>query len=424
MLAMARRRAAATKTMSRDAVSRRMALWAAFVAICAVAMAGGGVPPELALDMGSFRVTPYDLLLAFAFAFSLGDMFHALVDRKPSVTRTMARILAAYVLYLTLVLTPIGMWLGLSVVHVIHGMTVRFAWLLVPTVWALCRNERTMRAAGLIPVIAAAALAVWGLYSAATGGAGFYYEAGDLRFRVLWGGATLLFAWPFVLAVSGASSRRLTPWLAGMSLVGLALTNHRSGVIAFGLVTVFALVASGRWRRLIVWVVPAALVAIIVALSAEQQLTRVFGYTMGSLLDLSSGNAVDRLARWELAWQAFASHPLTDYLWSGSYYLVYVKDAYPPHNFILEIAVTEGLAGLAFYGSVLWISLRAGWGWVRHDAVVRALVAYVIAYLTFSFANATLYQPATAPLLVAAVAAIAARVEQLRATAPGIGDPR
>jgi hypothetical protein len=397
-----------------------MVLWGAFVACCAVAMASSGVLPDLGVDAGPFRLTLYDSLIALAFVFSLGDLFRAFVDRKPSITRTMARILFAYMLYLALVVMPVGVGLGTDVSHVVHGMTVRLAWLLVPTIWALCRNERTMRTAGAIPAVAAAALVVWGLYFAAVGGAGFYYEAGDLRFRVLWGGASLLFAWPFVLALSGAVSTRLAILFAGVSLVGLALTNHRSAFLAFAVAAVFLLVASGRWQRAVVWAVPVALVAVIVGLSAEEQLRRVFGFTAGQLLDFTSGNAADRLARWQLAWQAFVSRPFNDYVWSWSYYVVYVRDAYPPHNFVLEIAVTEGLVGLAFYGSVIWTTLRAGWDWVRRDAIVRALVGYVIAYLTFSLANATLYQLATAPLLVAAIAAIAARVEELRV--PAIGD--
>ncbi len=410
-------------TVSRTGLTWRMVVWAGFVACCAFAMASDGVPPDVGFAAGPFWVSIYDILIVGAFAFALGDMLRAFTDRTPSATRTVARVLFAYMLYLALIVIPVGMGLGLGLNHVIHGMTVRLVWLLVPTVWALCRDERTMRIAGMVPVIAAAGLAAWGVYFAATGGAGFYYESGDLRFRVLWGGATLLFAWPFALAMSGAVSTRLTVALGGISLVGLALTNHRSGFVAFALVAVFLLVASGRWRRALIWAVPLALAAIIVGLLAESQLQRVFGYTISALLDFTSGNGADRLVRWNLALQSFLSRPFNDYIWSGTYYLVHLQDPYPPHNFVLEIAVNEGVAGLAFYGVVLWTALRAGWRWIRLDAVMRALVGYVIAYLAFSAANATLYQLATAPLLAAAIAGIVVRAVQLRAAGPTIGGP-
>jgi hypothetical protein len=409
--------------MSRYAVFGRMSVWTAFVAYCAVAMANGGVPPDIGTDVGPVHVTLYDVLIVAAFAFAIGDLLRSFFDRTPSAIRTIDRILLVYMAFEAVVVLPVGVGLGVSANHVIHTMTVRFVWLLVPTVWALCREERTRRMAGTVVAIAAVGLVLWGIYVAATGGAGFYYESGDLRYRVLWGGASLLFAWPFVVAASGLVKGRLALAFIGIALIGLALTNHRSGFVAFAIVAVFCVVASGNWRLLVVWSVPAALVVMIALLLAGVELGRVFGYTLGSLLDFSSGNGADRLMRWRLAWEMFTSRPVNDYVWSWSYYLVHLQDPYPPHNFVLEIATTEGVAGLLFYAAVLWKGFRAGWRWVRTDTIARALVGYLIVYLTFSAANATLYQLATAPLLVAAVAATVARGDQLRTTEAVVAAP-
>lgn len=400
--------------MTRGAVIRRMALWIVFVAYSAYFMALGA-PPEPQLAVGPYQVTLYQLLVGAALAFSLGEMGRAVVDHEPSITRTITRLVALYMLFDALVVLPVGIGRGMSFGAVAGAMAVRLTWLLLPTVVALCRDDRMSRAVGAVPLIATAGLAVWGLYFAATGGAGWYYEGGDIRYRVLWGGCTLLFAWPLVVAASGAVSRRLAAAFVVVALIGLTLTNHRSGLVACAVAVIFCVVASGAWRRIVVAFVPVTLAVIIIGLVAEAQIRRLFGYTAGALLDFSSGTGADRMVRWRLAWEMFRSHPFNDYVWSWTYYLVHREDPSAPHNFFLEIATTEGLTGLVFYGSVLWTTFRAGWSWVRRDAIVRALVGYVIAYLTFSLANTTLYSHATAPFFVAAVAAIAARVEKLRA---------
>jgi hypothetical protein len=172
---------------------------------------------------------------------------------------------------------------------------------------------------------------------------------------------------------------------------------------------------SGQIRRLLSWVVPVGLIAIVVWLLWGQQASGVFGYTFSHLLDVGAGNGAERLMRWRRAWDFFTSRPFNDYVWSWRFYLVYMRDPVQPHNFALAIAVFEGVAGLIFYGSMLTTSLRGVWNWGRKDAEVRALIGYLIAYLVFSFQNADWYLPTNIALFVAAVAGLAARVGQLRA---------
>jgi O-antigen ligase len=328
----------------------------------------------------------------------------------------MCRILMAYLVFELLIVIPVAVWLGTTTVTAILGeVAVRFTWMLFPVVLTLCADDRARRAAGAVAAVAAACLAVWGVYSAATGGGGYLLDPGDLRYRVLSGGAMLLFAWPFVLAASRAASRRYSAALLGVSLVGLALTNHRSGLIAFAIAGLACVAMSGQIRRLVPWIVPVASISTVAWLLWGRQASSDFGYTLSHLFDVSSGTGADRVTRWGLAWNFFASRPLNDYVWSWRYYLVYVQEAYQPHNFALEIAVTEGLAGLIFYGSMLTTALRGAWSWGRKDPEARALIGYLIAYLVFVFANANWYLPVNIALLIAAVAGLAARVGQLRA---------
>lgn len=403
--------------VSRGAVTRRLAVWVAFVAFCAVAM---GDQPFQDLHLPGFPIVGnliyFDLLIAAAFVFGFGTLLRVATDTRSGAARTMSRLVIAYLAYQVLVVIPVALWLATQPINVVlRQMEVRFTWLLLPVMLVVVADERARKVAGVVLVIAAWLLCAWGLYLWVSGtGQTYYYEEGAYRFRILWGGSVLLFAWPFALALSGAASRRWTLPMLAMSLVGLTLTNHRTGMIAFAVAGVALLLISGQARRFVPWVLPAILVGVIALLVWGQTLSNIFGYTFGSLLDVSSGNGADRLMRWRLATDFFVAHPINDYVWSWRYYLVNLSSTYPPHNFVLEIAVFEGLAGLLFYGGLLVTAVRRGWAWLGSDPLVRAVIGYIVIYLIFSFGNATIYQLATAPLLVGAFAMLAVRCDGLR----------
>jgi len=401
--------------MTRGALTRRLMLWTAFVAFCTLGMAYLPLADTKIPVIG--RITYFQAMIVAAGVLGTGTLLRFAGDPEPSGTRTLCRILIAYLAVEVLLVVPVALWIGTASLNTIVGAVfVRFCWLLLPVVLAVCADGRARAIAGTVVVVAAACLALWGLYLAATGGGGFYLDGGEMRFRILYGGATLLFAWPFAVALSGATRRRYVIPLLAVSLVGLTLTNHRSGLIAFAIAGLACLVMSGRLRRLLPWLVPTALIVLVAALVWGEQFGSVFSYTLSRLLDVSSGNGADRLMRWRLAWELFVDRPFNDYVWSWRYYLINLAQPYQPHNFALEIAVTEGVVGLAFYGSVLWVALRDAWHWGRSDAESRALIGFLVAYLLFSFANANWYLPVSIPLLVGAVGALVARVDVLRKT--------
>lgn len=403
------------------ALDRRQALWVLIVAFCTIGM--GYLPFAYLTFMG--HVTYFYLILLVVGAAGSVTLLRVAGAPERSRARTVSRILISYLLFELLAVIPVAVWLGTTTVNQVLGaVSVRFTWLLFPVMLVVCGNDRTRRIAGIIVVAAAACLAAWAAVSALTGGGGYYVEEGVVRWRALalGGGGLVLFAWPCVLAASRAVPNKYVAPLLGISAVGLALTNSRSGFIAFAVAGVACVALSGQIRKLIVWAVPAALAAVVVALLGTA--SGPFGYTLSHLFDITSGNGADRLMRWRLAWNFFVAHPINDYVWTWRYYLVYVSDLYQPHNFALEVAITEGLAGLIFYGSVLTTPLRRAWKWVRLDPQARALVGYLIAYLVFSFQNADWYLPVTMPLLVAAVAGLVARLDQLdiaEAALPDVG---
>jgi O-antigen ligase len=399
-------------TASRGPITRRLLLWVLFVSFCTLGMVQltyAYTPLPI-----SNKVTYFQLMLVLALALGTMPLLRTAGGPDRGVARTMCRILIAYLLFELLVVVPVALWLGTAKLTAILGtMDVRIAWVLFPTMLVICADERARRWAGQVTVIAAVCLVAWGLFSAATGGGGYYVEFGDVRYRILQGQGSLLFAWPFMLACSGAVSRRHTFAFLGLAAAGLVLTNHRSDLIAFAVAGLLCLFMSGQFRRALTAIVPIALVAGIVALLWGGQVSTIFGYTVSHLFDISSGNGADRMMRWRLAWEFFSARPFNDYVWSWRYYLVNLGEAYAPHNFALEIAGREGVAGLLFYGSMLWTPLHRAWEWGRRDTEARALVGWLVFYIVFSLMNANHYLPTSMPLFVGALAALASRIDSL-----------
>ncbi len=395
-----------------------------FVLYCALAMAFPKGEAS-AFVLGPFAFTYYDLLLIAALGIGGSALFSFATAPGSGAVARACRVVIVYLGYQALVVIPVALWLmpsGFSLI--IRTMGVRFTWLLLPAVVMLCYGTRGKRLVALLPVVAAVALSVGGVYVLATQGVGFYVEGADVRFRVLWGGSTLLFLWAFLLGISDLVARRASIGLITAAMIGLALTNHRSGMITFLVAGLVYVIWSGKLSHLFFWTIPAGLVILVVVLAWGQDVQGVFAYTFTRLLDISAGNGADRVYRWGLAWDFFVSRPVNDYVWSWRYYLVDLKDSYAPHNFVLEIAVSEGVAGLAFYSALVGGAVYRATRLVRQDAQVRVLVAYVIGYLTFCLANTNMYSLANMALLVCAVGALVVRIDEVEAQASGMLEDR
>ena len=394
--------------------SRRLIVWVSFVVFCALGMAYTQLPYVKIPFVGT--ITYFEVLLLPAGLLGIGPLLRIAGARERSGARTMCRIIIAYLAFELLFVVPVAGWIGTAkTTAVLSELAVRFTWVLFPVVLVLCTDDRVRRRASFVVIAAGVCLVLWGVYTAAAGGGGGYYlEGEDLRYRILYGGSLMLFAWPLVVALSGDVRRRSTLALLAIPLAGLLLTNMRSGYIACAVAAVACLVLSKQVRRVVPWIVPVALVAVVVGLLWGQQAGSAFGYTMSHLFDLGSSTGADRVARDVLAWNYFAKYPFSDYVWTWRYYLVYLQNPYGPHNFVANIAVTEGVAGLVFYASILVVALRHTWSWVWKDVEVRMLVCYLLLYLVFQSANSGFYAPVNIALFIAAVAALVARIDRLR----------
>lgn len=399
-------------------LNRPMLLWIALVASSAVMAAVPGLSvsegPPILVSLGPVNITVFDLLLVGGVILGTRVLLHSAGQTEPSLVRGTSRIVIAYFLYQVLVVVPFALWLGESLPSVLRQIAVRFFWIFLPVLFTLFRDDRTRKSTYGALVTAAAALAVLGVYRALTGGGAFYVAAaGELRYRVLGPLAVMFFAWPLAFAVSGLVRQRVAAVaLAVLALVGQVLTNFRSGLIAMAFVGIVGLLTAGKARSIIIWAIPAALLASVIVLVAGPEVYGAFGYVFRHLLDFSSGTGADRVGRWGQALEFVQEHPFNDYIWSGIRYQLNAtfKD---PHNFVLEILGNEGLVGLAFYATILVSVSRAAVKRVRYDAETRTAACFLGGYLIFSSLNANWYSQANMPLLVAAIAALAVRLDHL-----------
>lgn len=409
-----------TASSDSRAQKRRMLLFLALVVAATVSMAlpTQDGPPRPLLAVGPIEIFSFDLLVLGAVLLGAGVLLRTAGDATPSLSRFTSRLLLAYLLYQLLVVMPVALWMGEAPpTAVVRGVGVRFDWILFPALLVLFRDGRMRRAASWLVVAAAAVLALWGAYLAATGGGGFYADDGGVRYRILTAIAPPLFLWPLALAVSGAMRGWGALALVALALVGQTLTGFRSALVA-GLGAAFVgLLTSKRWSNALVWTIPGALVVLILMLLWGDAIRGAYGYILAHLLDLGSSNAVDRLYRWQLASDFIRAKPFNDYVWSWQRYLVHLTRSYEPHNFVLEIGTNEGIVGLAFYATLFVALARTAWKPIWADAETRALSCFMVAYLVFAAGNTTWYQDANMPLLVAAVAGLVARLDELQAPA-------
>lgn len=400
--------------MTEVSLRRRHWLWIALI-VSVMVWITLPVKDEPLLSFGSISVFADDLILAVGLVVGIGDLLRVAGESEPSVARLLCRILVAYLLYEAFVVFPIGLWLAkVGPASIVRAMSTRFFWAFFPLLVTLFRDPERRRAASTVALAAGGVLLLWGVYLAITGGGGFYTEVGEgVRYRIFGATAPPLLFWPLAVAAAGVLTAPASAGLAGMALLGQTLTGFRSGLIALGLAGVSGLTTSKRLHKAVLWTLPVLALGAIVFLLFNAQITAMYSYVLSHLLDFQSTNALDRFERWGLAWDYFRAHPFNDYAWSWRRYLVTLELGYEPHNFILEIATTEGIAGLAFYGTLLVLAVRAFWKRIWTDGEVRAIACFLIAYVFFCTLNATWYAYSSLPLFIAALAALATRVDEL-----------
>jgi hypothetical protein len=343
------------------------------------------------VNLGPVSVSTFDVLfVAGAGVLVLANALRFGPEREPT-NRLVLSLCWVYIGYQLFIVLPAAVLLhDLRAVDVIRLIEVRLALLLIPVTYSVVLRYWSPRV--LIALIDAAAvgLLIWVIYTYVTEGPHGYTVNGVFRLRAVWGGGILLFGW---LLLTSLFYWPTTVWrlaLAGAALVGIGLANERSGLLACALsfVTV-TLVVRGVARRALIALVLVVAVGIGVYYTSSEQVRQSVVYSVTTVVDPTSDQtAQDRVIRSTLGLDFFMDNPLGDYVWNKSFYNVNLGASnFVPHNFIVQLLVTQGAIASLLYFAIIGFSVFLAWR-NRSDRLSSVLLAYLVFYFTFCLLNA------------------------------------
>ena len=401
-----------------------LVLLVAYTALSMAVQTSGGL---LAFNAGPINVNAFDLLLLIAVVLLVREATLKNGQRIPAANRTVLAIVLGYCAYQFAVVLPVAVaFHGLEPIAVIRQLETRFALLLIPFVYLV--GLKYMSARRLVACVnaAAACMAIFAMYKYATVGIeGAQGDAGAFRMRELWGGATLMLGFLILTSLFLRRPNAFAYFLALLGLLGIGLTNHRSGYVALILTVPPLLIGSTRFARragvLVLVFLSASLLLLTVSPTARDS---VF-YSLRTMVNPTADtSARDRVDRSRLGWAYFLANPLGDYQWSQRYYLVYVgRDNFEPHNFVIQLLGQQGIVGFACFAGLIAATARIAWRNRRRDRLSAVMLAYLAFYLIFCLFNTNLLNVDNVFLLVVPVALILAQNTVLAENPEGVTQP-
>jgi O-antigen ligase len=376
----------------------------------------------LPFSVGPLNIYAFDVLLLAAVVLLLREATLRDGQPIPSANRVVIALVLGYCAYQVAVVLPIAVvFHGLDPIAVARQLTQRVALVMIPFVYlAGMKYVSPQRIVSWVNV-AAVCVAFYALYTYATVGIVGWQDSGAFRIRLVWTGATMLFGF---LILTSLFLRRPTVFgylLALLGLIGMGLTNVRSGYLAL-IVTVPPLLLNvrllGRRAAVILLVCASAAVLLFTVSPAARDSVM---YSLRTMVNPSADKSTHaRLDRSKLGWDYFVANPLGDYVWSGRYYLVDVgPDAFEPHSFVIQLLGQQGIVGFTLFASIIIATARIGWGNRRSDPMSAVMLAYLAFYLLFCLFNTNLLNISNIALLSLPVALILWRNARLAAEASG-----
>jgi hypothetical protein len=360
------------------------------------------------VGLGSVGVTPFDIIIGGALFLLLLNNALRLTPEPVRINRYVLWLCFAYLLYQLVIVLPVAVLsYGMRPVDVERALTVRLAIILVPFFYSIVLQYWKPSVVIAMFDAVAVCLAVWVLYQVATSGGSGYWDGGVYRLRAAWGGTTLLFAW---LVFTSLFYWPLRLWRAALAALGagaLLVVDHRSGIVALAAAILVLLVAMrGVTRRAVLAVGVFAVLGVAVVYSSPFVRTSI-EYTFRTLVNPSADvNASDRITRPILALDYFQQHPWGDFIWNQTYYLVNLgKYSYGPHNFPVQLLVTQGTIATLLYLAPVIITIGLAWR-NRNHAEGAVMLAYLTFYLVFCLFNTNIDQIENVALLYVPMALI------------------
>ena len=339
--------------------------------------------------IGFVNVNPFDVVIGGAILLLLArNALHLSPDPVMS-NRYVLWLCAAYVCYQLFVVLPIAVvGHGLRPIDVVRQQEVRLFIILVPFFYSMVLRYWRPEVVIALFDAAAAGLALWVLYKYKTTGGAGYWDGDVYRLRAAWGGTTLLFGWLVFTSLFFWPTRlwRLAPAVLGGG--ALLLVNHRSGIIALLLGLIVQLVAMrGVAKRAAIAFAVFAVLGVGVLLSSAY-VRHSIAYSLGTLFNpRADPNAGDRVTRSLLGLAYFQHHLFGDYIWNQAYYLVNLgKEGFEPHNFAVQLLVTQGVVATGLYLAPVTVVFVLAWR-NRAERQSSVMLAYLSFYMMFCLLN-------------------------------------
>lgn len=347
---------------------------------------------KLQLSAGPVHVYLWDLLLMMAVLLLLREFLAPDGLRMPPRNRTVVFLVFGYCAYQMAVVFPASVLFHyLAPVAVVRELDWRIGLLLIPFTYLVALKYVSPQRLMLWLNIAAVLLAFYAVYRYGTGANVTHAnDVGVFRLRELWGGASLLFGLLILSCLFLLRASLLSYAGAIVGLIGLALTNHRSGYLALLAVGIplFFHFRRASGRAVVVGLVVISAGAILVASSPTIRASTY--YSLDTMLNPSADiNTRDRVQRSKLGWDYFVAHPLGDYTWSHQLYLVDLgpNESFEPHNFVIQLLGQQGIVGFAFFAAIIVATARIGWRNRMADRMSAVMLAYFAFYLIFCLFN-------------------------------------
>ena len=363
----------------------------ALIAYSALAMALQLSINLVQLSAGPVNVYLFDLLLMPALLLLLVEAVSTHGRHMPAANRTVVFLVVGYCAYQIAVILPVSViFHDLTLITVMRDVENRVALVLIPFVYLVGLKHTSAQRVVLLVNISAVILALFVMYRYGTVGPVDVQmgTTGGLRLRVLWGGATLLFAFLVVTSIFLARPSFVSYAAAGVGLVGITLTNHRSGYLAL-IVVLVPLVFHFRHasKRLVILLMLVALSTVLL-LTASAAIRESTFYSLQTMLNPSADrNAIDRVDRFKLGLDYFMANPLGDFAWSHRRYLVKLgRGDFEPHNFVAQILSEQGIVGFAFVAAICFTLMAIAWR-NRVDRMSAVMLACLVFYLVFCLFN-------------------------------------
>ncbi len=355
----------------------------------------------------SFRLMGAHLYPLDLFVFIFGFLT---IIKLPKILRTanppsrlLLQLILLYLAFNLFVLVPWSIIDGIRLPTVFRILSPRLALVQIPFFFLLLQEEAWReKLFGHINFLILA-LFLLALFRLATGQIG-HTSTGELR--LFWGGVALVFGFGASLNFFRKLNYPSRLFAAVASVFGIITINHRSGYLALFVAVIFGLLfIRKRLNYLFIFLYSSVALLIILYFTAPvvffDMLTR-----LSLISDLTEGNAVDRLQRWQLAWMYFKTNWLLGSKLSGQMYLMALERSSPPHNFLLEVLTLEGIVGLFFYLFILFKGITLGFRNSLYNNTSLSLSISLIFYLTFCLFNTNFLHPNNVLFMTLPLAAI------------------